>query len=146
MTTSKLNRLAVAFGAAGMLAAILATAITPAFGVSALAAGTNHAATAYPASTRVATLRYIEGINVIVPGGSVGSDASRCPRGMYPIGGGSSSPSALWTPQWSDPDRSKPSESHPNEWTVGMLNNSSSPQYFKVFVVCSTAQRVTSNY
>lgn len=146
MTTSKLNRLAVAFGAAGMLAAILATAITPAFGVSALAASTNHAATAYPASSRVATLRYIEGKNVVVPADSAGSIATRCPRGMYPIGGGSSSPSALWTLQWSDPDRSKPSVSHPNEWAVGMFNNSGSPQYFKVFVVCSTAQKVTSNY
>jgi hypothetical protein len=47
---------------------------------------------------------------------------------------------------WSDPDRSTPAASHPNEWTVSMLNNSSSTQVFKVFVVCSSAQKVTGNY
>jgi hypothetical protein len=146
MTTSKLNRLAVAFGAAGMLAAILTTAITPAFGVSALASAKNHAATAQPASAHVATLRYVEGTNVLVQSDAVGFNATKCPRAMYPVGGGSSSPGAGWTLQWSDPDRSTPSASHPNEWTVSLFNNSSSPQYFKVFVVCSTAQKVTSNY
>jgi hypothetical protein len=145
MTTSKLNRAALAFGTAGTLAAILTATMTPALGASAPASTRNHAATGR-ALTFTATLRYIEGTNVVVPANSAGSNATQCPTGMYPIGGGPSSPSALWTLQWSDPDRSSPSLAHPNEWTVGLFNTSSSPQVLKVFVVCSTAQKVTQNY
>jgi hypothetical protein len=146
MTTSKLNRVAVAFGAAGLLAAIVTTAMTPAL-AGASAPASHHAAAARPATDQSGpTLRYIDGTDVSVPGDSVGQNATKCPSGMYPIGGGPSSPSALWTLHWSDPDRSTPSASHPNEWTVSLLNNSSSTQVFKVFVVCSTAQKVTSNY
>lgn len=146
MTTSKLNRAALAFGTAGVLAAILTTAMTPALGASAPASAKNHAAAAPAVGTYVATLRYIEGTNVVVPANSAGSNATKCPKGMYPVGGGPSSPSPAWTLQWSDPDRSSPSLAHPNEWTVGLFNNSSSPQVLKVFVVCSTAQKVTGNY
>lgn len=143
MTPSKLNRAALAFGTAGVLAAILTAAMTPALGASAPASTKNHAA---PALTYVASLRYIVGTNVVVPANSAGSNATKCPTGMYPVGGGPSSPSPAWTLQWSDPDRSSPSLAHPDEWTVGLFNNSSSPQVLKVFVVCSTAQKVTGNY
>ena len=147
MTTRKLNRLAVVLGAAGVLAAILTAAMTPALGASARGASSNRAAmTVHRSSAYSATLRYIDGTNVTVPVGAVGQNATKCPRGMYPIGGGPSSPSALWTLHWSDPDRSAPSVPHPDEWTVSLRNDSNSAQVFKVFVVCSTAQKVTSNY
>ena len=144
MTTSKLNRAALAFGAAGVLAASLTAAMTPALGASASASTKSHAAAA--PNTYVATLRYIVGSNVVVAANSAGSNATQCPAGMYPVGGGPSSSSSAWTLQWSDPDRSSPSLAHPNEWTVGLFNTSSSPQLLKVFVVCSTAQKVTQNY
>jgi len=146
MTTRKMNRLAIGFGAAGTLAAILAMAMTPAFGIGVRAASGDHAATGHPASAYSATLRYIDGTNVSVAAGAVGENATKCPRGMYPIGGGPSSPSAFWTLHWTDPDRSTPSAPHPDEWTVSLRNDSDSTQVFKVFVVCSTAQKVTSNY
>jgi hypothetical protein len=146
MTPRKLNRLAVLFGTAGLLAAILTAAMTPALGASARAAGGNHAPAAHPASAYSASLRYIDGTNVSVAAGAVGQNATKCPSGMYPIGGGPSSPSAFWTLHWTDPDRSTPSAPHPDDWTVSLRNDSDSTQVFKVFVVCSTAQKVTSNY
>jgi len=144
MTTSKLNRAALALGAVGVLAAILTATMTPALGASAPASTKNHAA--IPALSFVATLHFIVGSNVAVPANSAGSNATKCPTGTYPVGGGPSSPSPAWTVQWSDPDHSTTSAPHPDEWTVGLFNNSSSTQVFKVFVVCSTAQKVTSNY
>src|SRR5579863_5120518 len=100
MTATRFSKLAVVFGAAGVLAATLATAMTPALGA---ARGADH-----PAAGGV-TLRYIDGTDVTVGPNAVGENATKCPRGMYPIGGGPSSPSALWTMHWSDPDRSAPS-------------------------------------
>lgn len=146
MTTRKLNWLAVGFGTAGLLAAILTAAMNPALGASVRTASSKHTAAAHPARAYSATLRYIEGTDVTVPAGSVGENATKCPRGMYAIGGGPSSPSALWTLHWSGAGRSAPSVSYPNEWTVSLRNASNSPQVLKVFVVCSTAQKVSSNY
>lgn len=91
-------------------------------------------------------LKYLVGGNVVVPADSAGSNVTTCPAGMYPVGGGPSSPNAVWEVQWSDPDRSTPTAAHPNEWAVGLFNNSSSPAAFKVFVVCSTASSVSGNY
>lgn len=146
MMTNHLNRLAFAFGTAGVLAAILTVAMTPALGAGAPAPAKNHAATTRAPSAYSASLRYIVGQNVFVAANSAGQNATKCPKGMYPIGGGPSSSSSAWTLQWSDADRSAPSVAHPNQWTVGLFNTSGSQQFFKVFVVCSTAQKVSSNY
>jgi hypothetical protein len=92
------------------------------------------------------SLRYLVGSNVSVAAHSTGSNATECPSGMYPVGGGPSSSHAVWETQWSDADRSTPAAPHPNEWTVSLYNNSNSVAAFKVFVVCSTASSVTGNY
>jgi hypothetical protein len=131
--------LAVEGGALGVLAAIL-TATGPALGAS-QSANTN-AASGGTAIGDVDALHYLIGGNVTVPADSAGSNAIKCPAGMYPVGGGPSSPNAVWDLQWSDPDRSTPTATHPNEWTVGLFNTSGSPAVFKVFVVCATASSV----
>jgi hypothetical protein len=95
--------------------------------------------------TYKATLRYLVGNNVSVPADSAGQNATRCPSGMYPVGGGPSSPSTLWTLQFSNADAAV-AGNRPTEWHVSLFNNSSSAQVFKVFVVCSTAQKVSSSY
>ena len=92
------------------------------------------------------SLRYLVGSNVSVAGHSTASNATVCPPGMYPVGGGPSSSHAVWETQWSDADRSTPAAAHPNEWTVSLYNNSNSVAAFKVFVVCSTASSVSGNY
>jgi hypothetical protein len=131
MTGKVWNRFAVAGGALGVLAAILTATTGPALGAS-------HTTTASGGA-----LHYLVGGNVSVPANSAGSNAEKCPTGTYPVGGGPSSPNAVWLIQWSDPDRSSPTLAHPNEWTVGLFNTSSSAAVFKVFVVCSTASSVT---
>lgn len=132
------------------IAAALAAAMTVAGGGYALASSHSTAPASRQSTGRTASggdaLRYIVGGNVAVPADSTGSNATKCPRGMYPVGGGPSSSLAVWETQWSDPDRSAPSAAHPNEWTVSLFNNSSSTADFKVFVVCSTASSVTGNY
>jgi hypothetical protein len=130
MTGKAWKGFAVAGGALGVLAAIL-TATGPALGAN----NTN--------TLSGGALHYLVSGNVVVPAGSVGSNAIKCPTGTFPVGGGPSSPNAVWEIQWSDPDRSTPSATHPNEWTVGLFNTSGSPAVFKVFVVCSTASSVT---
>lgn len=130
MTGKVWSRFAVAGGALGVLAAIL-TATGPALGAS-------HSTIASGGA-----LHYLISGNVTVPGNSAGSNAEKCPAGTFPIGGGPSSPNAVWLIQWSDPDRSTPTATHPNEWTVGLFNTSGSASVFKVFVVCSTASSVT---
>jgi hypothetical protein len=92
------------------------------------------------------SLRYLVGSNVSVAAHSTASNATECPSGMYPVGGGPSSSHAVWEIQWSDADRSAPTVAHPNEWTVSLYNNSNSAAAFKVFVVCSTASSVSGNY
>jgi hypothetical protein len=95
--------------------------------------------------TYSATLRYLVGNNVAVAADSEGQNATKCPSGMYPVGGGPSSPSALWTLQFSNADAAV-AGNLPNEWHVGLFNGTGSTQVFKVFVVCSTAQKVSSSY
>ncbi len=129
-----------AVGAAVVVAAAIMS------GGYALASSNNHAPTVHTALGDVDALRYLVGTNVLVPANSAGSNATECPIGMYPVGGGPSSSNAQWTLQWSDPDRSTPTAAHPDEWTVGLFNNSSSAQNLKVFVVCATASKVTGNY
>lgn len=129
---------------AASAAAVMAAAVMS--GGYALASSSAHPATTHPATSGGPALRYIDGTDVSVPAFSVGMNATKCPRGMYPIGGGPSSPSARWLVHWSDPDRSTPSAAHPNEWTVSMYNDTDSTQVLKVFVVCSTATSVTGNY
>ncbi len=107
-------------------------------------AATNGAGT--PANPENDALRYIVGPNVYVGAHSVASNATKCPKGLYPVGGGPSSSHAVWETQWSDADRSTPTASHPDEWTVSLLNNSDSTAAFKVFVVCSSASTVSGNY
>jgi hypothetical protein len=97
-------------------------------------------------STNGVSLRYLVGSNVIAAAHSTASNATECPAGMYPVGGGPSSSHAVWEIQWSDADRSTPAVAHPNEWTVSLYNNSNSAAAFKVFVVCSTASSVSGNY
>jgi hypothetical protein len=124
-------------------AAVVATAVMG--GGYALASSSHHAANGPRVDTYRATLRYLAGSNVSVPADSEGQNATQCPSGMYPVGGGPSSPSALWTVQYSNADAAV-AGNLPNEWHVSLFNNSSSAQVFKVFVVCSTAQKVSSNY
>jgi hypothetical protein len=131
MTSKVWTRFAMAGGALGVLAAILTATTGPALGSSRVGTATGGA------------LHYLISGNVTVPGQSSGSNAIKCPKGTFPVGGGPSSPNAVWLIQWSDPDRSTPTATHPNEWTVGLFNTSSSASVFKVFVVCSTASSVT---
>ena len=107
-------------------------------------AATNGAAK--PATPQGDALRYLVGSNVYVPGHSVASNATKCPKGMYPVGGGPSSSHAVWETQWSDADRSSAAAAHTDEWTVSLLNNSGATAAFKVFVVCSSASTVSGNY
>jgi hypothetical protein len=124
-------------------AVVVATAVMG--GGYALAANNTHATNTHRVDTFTATLRYLVGNNVSVPADSAGQNATKCPSGMHPVGGGPSSPSALWTLQFSNPDAAV-AGNLPNEWHVGLFNNTGSAQVFKVFVVCSTAQKVSSNY
>jgi hypothetical protein len=87
----------------------------------ALASSNNHPTNAPQVETYKATLRYIDGNNVSVPAGSEGQNATQCPSGMYPVGGGPSSPSALWTLQYSNVDASV-AGNLPNEWHVSLFN------------------------
>jgi hypothetical protein len=91
-------------------------------------------------------LRYIVGPVVLVGADSLGTNAAKCPKGTFPVGGGPSSSKSVWLVQWSDPDRSSKSAAHPNEWTVGMFNTSGSTADLKVFVVCASANSVKGNY
>ena len=139
MNTSRRTRVIRHAGIAAALAAAMAVtgggyAIASSHGTGRTTSGDND------------SLRYLVGSNVVVPAGSAGSNATKCPKGMYPVGGGPSSSQAVWEIQWSDPDRSTSTAAHPNEWTVGLFNNSGSPAAFKVFVVCSTASSVSGNY
>lgn len=124
-------------------AVVAATAVMG--GGYALASSNNHPTNAPRVDTYKATLRYIDGTSIAVPADSEGQTSTQCPSGMYPVGGGPSSPSALWTLQYSNADASV-AGNLPNEWHVSLFNNTSSTQYFKVVVVCSTAQKVSSNY
>jgi hypothetical protein len=129
-----------------LVAAAVAAAAVVTGGSYALASSSHGSEPAAKHTPVAPKLRYIEGQNVAVLGGANGANATKCPKGMYPVSGGPSSSNAVWEIQWSDPDRSSPSVSHPNEWTVGLHNNSASAADFKVFVVCSTASSVSGNY
>jgi hypothetical protein len=124
-------------------AVVAATAVMG--GGYALASSNNHPTNAHRVDTYKATLRYIDGNDVAVPADSEGQNSTQCPSGMYPVGGGPSSPSALWTLQYSNAGATVQGDL-PNAWFVSLFNNTSSTQFFKVFVVCSTAQKVSSNY
>jgi hypothetical protein len=127
------------------------TAITTACAAAALVAGSGLAfastsGAGSPEGSQNDALQYLVGSNVYVPAHGIASNATKCPHGMYPVGGGPSSSHAVWETQWSDADRSTASAAHPDEWTVSLLNNSDSTAAFKVFVVCSTASTVSGNY
>lgn len=127
------------------------TTIAVALAAAAVVAGGGYAAassnsTGPAASSAKESLRYLVGSNVAVAAQSAGWNATKCPSGMYPVGGGPSSSHAVWEIQWSDADRSTPAAAHPNEWTVSLFNNSNSAALFKVFVVCATASSVSGNY
>jgi len=95
--------------------------------------------------TYTATLRYLVGNNAAVPADSAGQNSVQCPSGTYPVGGGPSSPSALWTLQYSNAGAAVP-KARPTSWYVGLFNTTGSTQVFKVFVVCATAQKVSTTY
>jgi hypothetical protein len=127
------------------------TAIAAAAALAAVVSGGGYALASTNSSDQTPTtngvsLRYIVGSIVIAAAHSAASNATKCPTGMYPVGGGPSSSRTVWEIQWSDPDRSTPAEAHPNEWTVSLYNTSNSTAAFKVFVVCSTASSVSENY
>ncbi len=90
-------------------------------------------------------LRYIQGSGTTVPANSSGSAAAQCPSGMYPIGGGPSS-SNNFDLNWSDADRSSPSATYPDEWTVGITNPNGFSIPLKAYVVCANASKVSSTY
>ena len=88
-----------------MVRAIPLTAISAAVVVAAavmsggyaLASSDNHAPAVHTAIGEVDALRYLVGTNVLVPANSAGSTATKCPTGMYPVGGGPSmSPQGLF--------------------------------------------------
>jgi hypothetical protein len=92
------------------------------------------------------SLTYLVGAAVDVAPRMNGQSATMCPRGMYPVGGGLSSSRAYWEIQSSYADRSNRRAQSPDEWTVSVLNDSNSRARFQVYVVCSTAGSVNSNY
>jgi hypothetical protein len=76
---------------------------------------------------------------------STGQNSASCPRDMYPVGGGLSSFRGNWEIQWSYADSSSRRARHPDEWTVGLYNDSNSRADFRVFVVCETANSGNGN-
>src|SRR5215470_12746056 len=90
--------------------AIPLTAITAAGAVAAavmgggyaLAASSSHAAGVPRVATYTDSLHFLVGSNVSVAAGTSGVNATKCPSGSYPVGGGPSSSSALWLLQFSD--------------------------------------------
>jgi hypothetical protein len=98
------------------------------------------------ASNNGPTLLYLVGKTVIVPPNSTGQNATVCPSNTYPVGGGPSSARDQWELQWSNASRSDRRAHEPDEWTVRLYNNSNQSADFRVYVVCSTAGSVASNY
>ena len=91
-------------------------------------------------------LLYLVGKTVNVPPNSTGENATTCPTNMYPVGGGPSSSRDQWELQWSNASRSNRRVRQPDEWSVRLYNNSNQRADFRVYVVCSTAGSVASNY
>jgi hypothetical protein len=91
-------------------------------------------------------LLYLVGKTVIVPPNSTGQSATTCPLNTYPVGGGPSSSRDQWELQWSNASRSNRRAPQPDEWSVRLYNNSNQRGEFRVYVVCSTAGSVASNY
>ena len=91
-------------------------------------------------------LLYLVGKTVTVPPNSTGESATTCPTNMYPVGGGPSSSRDQWELQWSNASRSNRRVRQPDEWSVRLYNNSNQRADFRVYVVCSTAGSVASNY
>ena len=98
------------------------------------------------ASNNGPTLLYLVGKTVIVPPNSTGQSATECPVNTYPVGGGPSSSRDQWELQWSNAGRSDRRARQPDDWTVRLYNNSNQSADFRVYVVCSTAGSVASNY
>jgi hypothetical protein len=91
-------------------------------------------------------LLYLVGKTVIVAPHATGQNATACPTNTYPVGGGPSSSRDQWEIQWSNAGRSNQRARQPDEWTVRLYNNSDQRAEFRVYVVCSTAGSVGSNY
>jgi hypothetical protein len=98
------------------------------------------------ASNNGPALLYLVGKTVIVPPNSTGQSATTCPLNTYPVGGGPSGARDQWELQWSNASRSDRRERQPDEWSVRLYNNSNQSADFRVYVVCSTAASVASNY
>jgi len=92
------------------------------------------------------SLLYLVGRTVTVPPNSTGENSTACPVNTYPVGGGPSSSRDQWELQWSNASRSNRRARQPDEWSVRLYNNSGQRAEFRVYVVCSTAGSVGSNY
>lgn len=91
------------------------------------------------------SIQYVTGPSVTVGPHSTGQNAASCPSDMYPVGGGMNSFRGVWETQWSYADSSNRRARHPDEWTVGLLNDGNSRADFRVFVVCTTADSGNGN-
>jgi hypothetical protein len=91
-------------------------------------------------------LLYLVGKTVTVSPRATGENATTCPVNMYPVGGGPSSSRDQWELQWSNASRSTRRARQPDEWSVRLYNNSDQRAEFRVYVVCSNAGSVASNY
>lgn len=126
----------------GAIAAAAAIAAVVAGGGYALASTNSNA----PAQgNNGPSFQYITGPSVTVGSRSTGQNAATCPRDMYPTGGGMISFRGVWETQWSYADSSNRRSRHPDEWTVGLYNDSNSRADFRVFVVCSTGSSDNGN-
>jgi hypothetical protein len=126
------------------------TAIAAAAAVAAVVAGGGYALASTDGNAPAQggngpSFQYITGSRVSVDSRSTGQDAATCPRRMYPVGGGFSSSRGRWEIQWSYADSSNRRGRNPDEWTVGLFNDSNSRADFRVFVVCSTGSSDNGN-
>jgi hypothetical protein len=125
----------------GAIAAAAAIAAVVAGGGYALATTNGNT----PARGNGPSILYITGPSVTVSPHSTGQNAAQCPADMYPVGGGMNSFRGVWETQWSYADSSNRRARHPDEWTVGLLNDGNSRADFRVFVVCTSADSGNGN-
>ena len=127
------------------------TAIAAATAIAAVVAGGGYALASTDGNAPAQgnngpNLLYLVGKTVTVLPNSTGQSATVCPLNTYPVGGGPSSSRDQWELQWSNASRSDRRARQPDEWSVRLYNNSNQRGEFRVYVVCSTAGSVASNY
>jgi hypothetical protein len=99
-----------------------------------------------PAANNGPTILFLVGKTVIVAPRATGQNATTCPTNTYPVGGGPSSSRDQWKLQWSNASRSDRRARQPDEWSVRLYNDSDQQAEFRVYVACSSAGSVGSNY